>query len=221
MPPFKCHRLLKRNISKPEFLVFSPKPTLPSFLQLSWGRVNTSSCSHQKSWLLTLSLLQSYSICQKSCWLNLQNLYRILESLHFIATIVLQAVVSSYLHHRSSLRSPLLLFFFPYNLVSKKQPAVIYLKTQVRLYHSPTLKLLLAPLFTQKNKPSQQLTRTRSYTHPNLYDGISYYFLLAPSLSPTDLSLLSQEHIKHSSPLGLCTACSHSWGGFSIRYSGS
>lgn len=106
MPPFKCHRLLKRNISKPEFLVFSPKPTLPSFLQLSWGRVNTSSCSHQKPWLLTLSLLQSYSICQKSCWLNLQNLYRILESLHFIATIVLQAVVSSYLHHRSSLRSP-------------------------------------------------------------------------------------------------------------------
>lgn len=50
----------------------------------------------------------SYSHFQsvkKSCWLNLQNTHRTLESLHFIVTIMLQASVRSYLHHWSCPRS--------------------------------------------------------------------------------------------------------------------
>lgn len=46
--------LFKLNSSKSQFLIFSPNPTLSSFLQLSWQRFNTSRCSHQKPWPLTL-----------------------------------------------------------------------------------------------------------------------------------------------------------------------
>lgn len=49
--PFQC-LMDKFSMSKPEFLTTPPKCTVPTFLQSSWWPLNTSSCSHQKPWLL-------------------------------------------------------------------------------------------------------------------------------------------------------------------------